>query len=162
MRETKFKVWDKVHKRMDEVRDLDLQHKRYQRSGSIHGTEWKHYEELLYFTGLKLKNKEVYDGDIVTCQEIWIDKKSKEVIEENPANLQVCFQNYEWVFVGRVFVPDGYNMIRLKFSDYREDMSWGSGFENYNKDFHAITKYIDFEIIGNTNKNPELLGENKS
>ena len=73
----------------------------------------------------------------------------------------MCFQNYEWVFVGRVFVEDGSNMVRLKFSDYREDMSWGEGIEKWNKDFHALTRWIDFRIVSNVFKNPELLEEKK-
>ena len=116
--------------------------------------------DLLHYIGKKdIDNEKIYEGDIVSCLEIWIDKEDKDVLEQNPANLQVCFQNYEWVFRGRVFIDDSSNMIRLKLPDYLEDMSWGQGFEKWNKDFHALTRWIDFKVIGNIYQNPELLKE---
>ena len=159
MREIKLRVWDEIYKRMEEVRDIDFQRKRYQRFGSVHDTEWKYYKNLIQYTGLKIRNTEIFDGDVVSCLEVWINKHNKEIIESNPVYLQVCFQNYEWVFVGRVFVDDGSNMVRLKFPDYHEDMSWGEGFEIYNGDFQAITRYMDFKCIGNIYENPELFQE---
>jgi len=116
--------------------------------------------DLVQYTGKKdIDGEKLFEGDIVSCLEVWIDKDSKKVLEQNPVNLQVCFQNYEWVLVGRVFVEDSSNMIRLKFSDYLEDMSWGEGIERYNGNYHALTRWIDFKVISNIHQNLELLQE---
>ena len=144
MRELKFRAWDKLFKEMFDVPMLS-------NKAVSHAVPQKFMPdgvplaqvELMQYTGLKDKQgKEIYEGDIVKVDEIWIDKKDDSIRETNPFIGEIRFSRYEWI----VSLKQRSN---LPFSKYLEQMSWGNGWEDWNGDFVSKTRYENIEVIGN-------------
>lgn len=132
MREFKFRAWDKINKRLEEIDGYDL----YLADGNVYEVypdsfgyecafEKKNVSdryEIMQYTGIKDKNgKEIYEGDIAIANLKYFDIKNKKC--------KVIFKN------GSFGLQYGY------CDDY----------------FKSFLAWDDYEVIGNIYENPELL-----
>ena len=137
MREIKFRAWDKIWKKMYEIREISFEMTickgmimEYDNTGKIKKgiyTLHKFNEiELMQFTGLKDKNgKEIYEGDIIE------DSLTKE-------NMFIFWYKDRFgISSTRLFKMHNGIPIDLRFSDFLKHNKTG--------------------VIGNKFENPELL-----
>ena len=132
MREIKFRGWDKELNFMINIKRYKIDFngqvlfdnndkELYNQTNKI---------ELMQYTGFKIKNKEVYEGDIIKGRK---DTVYKVVFERG------CF----FLYHVNLFNPD------------KNNLRWGLLSRLFDSDMIDIEK--DCEIIGNIHENPELL-----
>ncbi len=138
MREIKFRAWDKLEKRIDEVVRLDFKSKYPVMVKGISFNE--DMCVLMQFTGLLDKNgKEIYEGDIVRVW-AWLNEDEPETNE---------YKDY------KVYYDDEYTafMVDWEYDDV-EEHSLGVAISFWDNDRDLA---VDWQIIGNIYENPELL-----
>ena len=133
MREIKFRAYDKFHKQIMNVLEIDFNTSEVVLSESNETIDayWLQFEDciLMQYTGLKDKNRtEIYEGDIVDCE-----KRGyafyKSVVKYNDV-------------MGRFDIVQGVGSFPLTQEEIVDDISIGG---------------LDYEVIGNIYENPELL-----
>jgi len=116
MRPIKFRVWDKKHKMMLPLDDLDFVLTSNgvfeRRTRDYHEDEyyWTDQYELMQFTGLTDKNgKEIYEGDILIDEAnrkriVVFDYGAFKVMwnNDNPTQLNLYPLNKHWEVVGNI------------------------------------------------------------
>lgn len=121
--------------------------------------------ELLEFIGfLDKNNREVYEGDIVTCTEIWVNKAEGCILETNIVKGVVKLNHFQWSLDATIYnnLAEVVNKKWLHFPDYREGYSWGNGIWILDDNSQIDTRYTDLEVIGSELGTPELLGSVQS
>ena len=135
-REIKFRVWDKVNKKM--VSSAISSDKLYMSLAGklfngLNGEDFTKDFILMQYTGLKdKKGKEIYEGDIVRATKTYQGTKpSYPIIGE--------VHWYKW---------DGWRIWWMPAPD--EELE-------YSLDLGTALSYMEPEVIGNIYENPELL-----
>ena len=129
MREIKFRAWDKVEKKMGEVRILDFVCQMVQVKNEKYFAMWEFENiELLQFTGLKDKNGvDIYEGDILEVHHHWDDYDGCSGTEK---------------FLGvAIFKEGAFQVSRFEKMEF----------------YLASSIIISNEIKGNVYENPELM-----
>ena len=129
MREIKFRAWDKVEKKMGEVRILDFVCQMVQVKNEKYFAMWEFENiELLQFTGLKDKNGvDIYEGDILEVNHHWDDYDGCSGTEK---------------FLGvAIFKEGAFQVSRFEKMEF----------------YLASSIIISNEIKGNVYENPELM-----
>ena len=140
MRDHKFKVWDKVTKRMSDSFSVFGE---FTLLGAVHDWQKEGYDgekgsiqrladlELLQFTGLKdSKGKEIYEGDIVS-----------------EYRLNETFRKY----------TVQYDNDTARFELVNKKMGWRHGVNIGGALYFLINDVSPLEVIGNIYENSELL-----
>lgn len=158
MREIKFRAWHKGKKIMGEVLGIDILHKEmFFSNENINCYEYTEFKdiELMQYTGLKdMREKEIYEGDILlSSNENGIFLISINFGDSNieDSNILTCFQ----IKIEKTLAESQYleyfnnNLIKL-INKYNIPL------EEYNNEKYISDGWL---ILGNIYKNPELLGE---
>ena len=102
MREIKFRAWHKEKKIMGEVLGIDILHKEiFFSNGDVDccGFADLKYIELMQYTGLKdMREKEIYEGDIVTLHNseykvIFNTEEARFVLRNDEFEMNIPFTN---------------------------------------------------------------------
>ncbi len=138
-REIKFRGWNKVGKRMVDLKALTEFAKDATLSVDGLFLPFSDDIELMQYTGLKdIKGRDIYEGDIVMYENDYPGNYAEPSPPEPHNDLAVV----EWSDEAR------WNLNCTPFKkDNRED--WADWIHEYGN---------DLEIIGNIHENPELLG----
>ena len=102
MREIKFRAWHKGKKIISEVLGIDILHKEiFFSNGDVDYCEISDFKyiELMQYTGLKdMREKEIYEGDIVTLHNgkykvIFNSKEARFVLRDDEFEMNIPFTN---------------------------------------------------------------------
>ena len=102
MRDIKFRAWHKEKKIMGEVLGIDILHKEiFFSNGDVDccGFADLKYIELMQYTGLKdMREKEIYEGDIVTLHNseykvIFNTEEARFVLRNDEFEMNIPFTN---------------------------------------------------------------------
>lgn len=102
MREIKFRAWHKGKKIISEVLGIDILHKEiFFSNGDVDYCEISDFKyiELMQYTGLKdMREKEIYEGDIVTLHNgkykvIFNSKEARFVLRDDEFETNIPFTN---------------------------------------------------------------------
>ena len=97
MREIKLRAWDKLNKEMINIESINFQERRVYRND----VSYLNFNdtELMEYTGLKdMKEKEIYEGDIVTLHNdkykvIFNTGEARYVLREDEFEMEIPFTN---------------------------------------------------------------------
>ena len=133
MREIKFKIFDKKNKKILEIDTLFINEGMFKPVGDDEYSVWnydtEYYSKPMQYTGLKIKDKEIYEGDIIKAR--------------NDYSYKVVFENGSFVL---------YHLN--KYADV-DMVRWGLLGRLFDSDMKDILDKC--EVIGNIYENPELL-----
>lgn len=161
-----FRVWDNKYKFFYDLKSIFLAP-----DGGVYSDTPVGLRKLLdvtvqRYSGIKCHDKEVYEGDIIKYQYVYIPKingvYNSEYIECQPKAISeigyVCFGLINDIddFYSDYNLGWGININQRITSLYQKIKDYSTDYQTTENNYH-ITKDYKIEIIGNICQNPELL-----